>query len=667
MLKIITELRERLNQLGQRERLDLAQKIFGVNAASGWLNVLDAPADKFAELVNEMDKCDGESVRLAKTMTDNTVGAFTKLQSATEGIALAIGSVFLPPLAEAGVVLSEYATEIGGIAEKHPLLIKTVGTVGVVMAGTALAVKVASVGFAAYQVAATAATAGTWAFNTALLANPIGLVITAVAGLAAAGYMLYKNWDTVSASLVRGWNWVKGTAQNVHGWFIASLGELPNMAGYAVGYVIGWFMQMPDRLLGTIKGVSRVGAFFVEQAREWGSQGVSGIIDSFLSLPDKLKGIVSSAWESAKSAVGAFTVSVGRGYDASGANGVAAQVAANAKGGIYSKGAFLTTFAEESPEAAIPIDGSKRAERLWIRTGQLLGLLRPPKGKSRVSPAITTGIQQTRASGTPDRKPAIPMINVTNKAKPAASIINQFSVPGIFGTLLQGLQNRKDTERPSVSRPVTIPGIHSAEKLTPAVIPAMSSHSQMNTEKTARQFIPSAMTIPSPDAASTTGENIANPLIRLTEQAVKENVTLREVAPLGKGTMEAMKETSAMESPTPIYKPLISLNTDPTDAGSTIIGSLPDAPALIKRERDPNSLFGRLSDLFRMHPEIKSPGETPLQINYSPTFTPTFNITGTDTPGNIKEACNQIYKMSADDFRRMIEQYFRNAQRTAYN
>ena len=58
-------------------------------------------------------------------------------------------------------------------------------------------------------------------------------------------------------------------------------------------------------------------------------------------------------------------------------------VAANASGGIYSRGAFLTTFAEESDEAAIPLDGSARAVSLWQQTGQMLGV--SPGGGTQVS------------------------------------------------------------------------------------------------------------------------------------------------------------------------------------------------------------------------------------------------------------------------------------------
>ena len=49
-------------------------------------------------------------------------------------------------------------------------------------------------------------------------------------------------------------------------------------------------------------------------------------------------------------------------------------VKANAQGGIYNRGTFLTTFAEDSAEAAIPIDNSARSRDLWLETGSALGM-----------------------------------------------------------------------------------------------------------------------------------------------------------------------------------------------------------------------------------------------------------------------------------------------------
>lgn len=56
----------------------------------------------------------------------------------------------------------------------------------------------------------------------------------------------------------------------------------------------------------------------------------------------------------------------------------------NAVGGIYPKGEFLTTFAEDSPEAAIPINNNPRSRRLWIETGKLMGMVREDVGTRAV-------------------------------------------------------------------------------------------------------------------------------------------------------------------------------------------------------------------------------------------------------------------------------------------
>lgn len=55
-----------------------------------------------------------------------------------------------------------------------------------------------------------------------------------------------------------------------------------------------------------------------------------------------------------------------------------AGVASNAAGGIYRKGAFLTTFAEDGPEAAIPLTPSRRSVGLWTEAGQALRTIPGP-------------------------------------------------------------------------------------------------------------------------------------------------------------------------------------------------------------------------------------------------------------------------------------------------
>ena len=354
MSAIITELRNKMQGLGKEEKLATMSAIFGKNASTGWLAVIDSAPEKFDQLVNEMDKCNGEAERMAKTMNNNAKGAMTRLKSAMESAAISFGSAFLPALADAGDGLAKFAGLVGDAAEKHPVLVQSLGMIAAAMTGAALAMKAAGVIYAAYTVVTEAATAGTWAFNSALLANPIGLVVVAVAGLIAAGYALYKNWDKVSAGLVAGWEWVKTTAWN----FLTSL---PEKAGYAVGYVIGWFKTLPERIIGIFKSLDSVGQTFISMAIDWGKSAVNGLIDAFLNLPSRLYGIVSNAWERAKASFSKGEASASAG------------VAQNASGGIYGKGAFLTTFAENSGESAIPHTPNRRNISLLAKTNEIMG------------------------------------------------------------------------------------------------------------------------------------------------------------------------------------------------------------------------------------------------------------------------------------------------------
>lgn len=69
----------------------------------------------------------------------------------------------------------------------------------------------------------------------------------------------------------------------------------------------------------------------------------------------------------------------------------------NAAGGIYNS-PILTTFAEEGPEAAVPLDGSQRAKDIWAKAGQILGML-PQGSRDQVILAGLSGGQSESGAG----------------------------------------------------------------------------------------------------------------------------------------------------------------------------------------------------------------------------------------------------------------------------
>ena len=179
----------------------------------------------------------------------------------------------------------------------------------------------------------------------------------------------YAVWTGITAAATTAWTgaqWLLNAAltANPIGLVIAGIAAL-----IAIGYVC---YQNWD----TIK------AFFVtlwDDPLAAISQFTSGIQSYFAPVLDWLE----NKWNAIKSAFSNIPISFGGG-------GGGADIAANASGGIYGQGAFLTTFAEDSPEAAIPLDGSPRAMGLLAQTADMMGVPLGGGGLSAVfSPSIT--------------------------------------------------------------------------------------------------------------------------------------------------------------------------------------------------------------------------------------------------------------------------------------
>ncbi|PFP08578.1 hypothetical protein COJ90_21840 [Priestia megaterium] len=117
--------------------------------------------------------------------------------------------VALAPLGQAVVTVAD---NLAGFLEK----VTSVKDVVIVATTAFIAYKASVVALTAigaivtlmrsYQAVAATMTVAQWALNTAMAANPIGLVAAAIAGLVAAGVLLYRNWDTIKAKAIQLWN-----------------------------------------------------------------------------------------------------------------------------------------------------------------------------------------------------------------------------------------------------------------------------------------------------------------------------------------------------------------------------------------------------------------------------------------------------------------------------
>ena len=94
--EVMTTLRTKLGGLSQAQQAQVAATLFGQEAMSGMLAIINASDDDFANLTEQIYDADGAAEQMANTMLDNLSGQITILKSALEGLALQFGEILLP-------------------------------------------------------------------------------------------------------------------------------------------------------------------------------------------------------------------------------------------------------------------------------------------------------------------------------------------------------------------------------------------------------------------------------------------------------------------------------------------------------------------------------------------------------------------------------------------
>ena len=244
----IMELREKFKGLSQSEKAQMASSIAGTEAMSGFLAVVNASDSDFDTLANAIDNADGASKQMANTMNDNAKGGAIQLQSAIEGVSIAIGSIFLPTLARIAGVMAQTVGSVANWAKEHQELVGIIITTTAAIAGlimAVLAINVAAAGilylknsFLLYKMVASdahilmrlwagatkMAAAAQMALNAVMSANPIILIIMAILAAVAAFVYFYNTNEKFRNMVISSWNAIKTTASSVWSTIVVAIG-----------------------------------------------------------------------------------------------------------------------------------------------------------------------------------------------------------------------------------------------------------------------------------------------------------------------------------------------------------------------------------------------------------------------------------------------------------
>lgn len=140
------------------------------------------------------------------------------------------------------------------LVPKIQAVFESIGPIGqaiVVVTGAILALSAAE---KAFTVVKTAATAAQWLYNAALNANPIGLIITLVAGLVAAIITLWNTNEGFRNALISAWEAIKSAATKIFSAVANFFTEtIPNAFNDLVSGAKTWGKDLLDNFIGGIK------------------------------------------------------------------------------------------------------------------------------------------------------------------------------------------------------------------------------------------------------------------------------------------------------------------------------------------------------------------------------------------------------------------------------
>lgn len=320
----------------------------------------------------------------------------------------------------------------------------------IVLRGAAMASNIFKAGLSGLGTAFRLAATGARALALALMANPIIAIVAVIIAVVAAIIYFWNTNEQFRAAVIAIWNNIVSFGMSLFSALAAFFTGVWNGLVAIATAVWSGIMTVATMAVSVIMDIiSAFGAFFTGvwngclaiASAVWDAissfvSAAASVIDGIISA---LVDYISSAWDSAVAAVQSFANSV---MDAIGnavnwvmdkwnglvnalshpidtainiaqnitrtirdATSSGDDVSENARGGIYQRGAFLTTFAEDSAEAAIPLDGSARAISLWQQAGTALGVI--PKTPQRMSAGTAKAPSYSNSSITLNFRPTI--------------------------------------------------------------------------------------------------------------------------------------------------------------------------------------------------------------------------------------------------------------------
>lgn len=260
MNEILGKLKNSMGDLSEVKNMDTLKEAFGSDEA---VKIITALIDKNGDLLKsqkEISEAMNEGTTITKKMADamQKGQGFTLLSQQIGNLGATIGTIFMPAATLLASTIGGIVSVLGSAIERFPVVSSVIG--GVVMGmfalvavtklatvtktlfsiayltskgillGMPMVLGVLKIGYFALGGAMKFAGNGALWLGRALLMNPIGLAVAAIAG---AVYLIYSNWEPIKMWFLNLWDGVKNI-------FNSALNDIQTVLSFSpLGLIVG--------------------------------------------------------------------------------------------------------------------------------------------------------------------------------------------------------------------------------------------------------------------------------------------------------------------------------------------------------------------------------------------------------------------------------------------
>lgn len=219
---ILADCRVAFGGMTEAEKANNAEALVGKNAMSGFLALMNAAPEDIEKVSGAVNNCKDAAKNMADTMQDNLEGQLTILKSQLQELAISFGDLLMPAVRSivSGLqgmvdVLNAMPDGVKCVIMIVALLAAALGPVLIIIGKTLSAIGTIMT-WAPKLAGAISAVKGAFAaLSATMMANPIAIVIAAIAALVAAFIYLWNTNEEFRQFWIRLWNEIKEVAVQV--------------------------------------------------------------------------------------------------------------------------------------------------------------------------------------------------------------------------------------------------------------------------------------------------------------------------------------------------------------------------------------------------------------------------------------------------------------------